>query len=291
MADLSEAYFLDNHPAVLNFSGGRSSAYMLYHILDYYDGKLPDDTIVAFCNTGKENPETLDFVRECQNRWNVDIVWLEYLFRPESAGGIKDPKHHFMVVDYASASRQGEPFDQLVAAKSFLPNVVRRFCTSELKVLTVSRYTRRVLGWKKHTAYLGMRYDEPRRVKRQLMESCESDYPLYHAQVTKRDIDRFWRNHEFDLQLKDLNGNCDLCFMKGQTKLIQIMRKNPEKADWWLAKEQELVRCAEGRLNDMRVAQFSKRFSYQELFNISQSGGDQIPLFEDEEILDCFCSD
>lgn len=52
-------------PAVVSFSGGRTSGYMLWHILDAHGGALPDDVKVVFCNTGKERPETLDFVERC----------------------------------------------------------------------------------------------------------------------------------------------------------------------------------------------------------------------------------
>ena len=50
--------------AVISFSGGRSSAYMLYHILKAHNFKLPDYIKVIFANTGKEMPQTLDFVRD-----------------------------------------------------------------------------------------------------------------------------------------------------------------------------------------------------------------------------------
>ena len=56
-------------PAIISFSGGRTSGYMLYHILEAYDGKLPDDVVVAFANTGKERSETLDFVNDCSGYW------------------------------------------------------------------------------------------------------------------------------------------------------------------------------------------------------------------------------
>ena len=49
-------------PAVISFSGGRTSGYMLKHILDTHGGRLPEDLSVVFANTGMERPETLDFI-------------------------------------------------------------------------------------------------------------------------------------------------------------------------------------------------------------------------------------
>ncbi len=47
-------------PALISFSGGRTSAFMLRRILDAGGGTLFPDVKVAFFNTGKERPETLD---------------------------------------------------------------------------------------------------------------------------------------------------------------------------------------------------------------------------------------
>ena len=84
-------YRLPDENCVINFSGGRSSAYMLYHTLDYYDGALPDNARVAFANTGAELNETLDFVQQCSERWNVPVTWLEYRHMPTARGGRADP--------------------------------------------------------------------------------------------------------------------------------------------------------------------------------------------------------
>ena len=52
-------------------------------------------------------PQTLDFVRDCGEGWNVPIVWLEYAHDGEK-------QRKFRVVDHASASRQGEPYEALL---------------------------------------------------------------------------------------------------------------------------------------------------------------------------------
>ena len=63
-------------PAVISFSGGRTSGFMLRKILDAYDGKLPSDLWIVFSNTGMERPETLDFVDTCATAWSVTVHWV-----------------------------------------------------------------------------------------------------------------------------------------------------------------------------------------------------------------------
>ena len=78
-------------PAVVSFSGGRTSGYMLKHIVDAYGGRLPDDIAVVYANTGLERPETLDFIDTCAAAWGVPIVWVEYDW---------DAPHRTRLVDY-----------------------------------------------------------------------------------------------------------------------------------------------------------------------------------------------
>src|SRR5215475_13155125 len=97
--------FLIKGPALISFSGGRSSAYMLWRILQAHGGTLPDDVKVTFANTGKEMPQTLDFVRDCGERWGVEVVWLEYR---------RNDGPSFEIVTHETASRAGEPFKALI---------------------------------------------------------------------------------------------------------------------------------------------------------------------------------
>ena len=55
-------------PTLVNFSGGRTSGYMLRRILDAHDGTLPADTHIVFTNTGVERRETLEFIAECAGK-------------------------------------------------------------------------------------------------------------------------------------------------------------------------------------------------------------------------------
>ena len=84
-------------------------------------GVLPSQAIVCFANTGKEDEATLRFVQDCSERWNVPIVWLEYKAAEETAD-------RWRLVDFETASRNGEPFEALIRSRNFLPNPVARFC-------------------------------------------------------------------------------------------------------------------------------------------------------------------
>lgn len=247
-------------PALISFSGGRTSAYMLWLILQAHGGTLPADVYVTFANTGKEREETLRFVFECASRWNVVVHWLE-----------RGPDGEMVEVGYNSASRKGEPFQALVESRGYLPNAVARFCTVELKI-RVMRDFARSLGWEHWRNVIGLRADEPMRVMRSMERSDSGKEPWRNlmplagaepndpAGVTVQDVRAFWREQSFDLGLRHYEGNCDLCFLKGRKKLGVIMREQPGAADWWI--EQERSRTATF-VTEYRYADLAREVSEQ----------------------------
>ncbi len=239
--------YLIEGPALLSFSGGRTSAKMVKRILDAHGGTLPSDIHVAFANTGKERPETLRFVHECGVRWGVHIVWLEWRSRLK-----RTPlAERFEIVGLNSASRNGEPFRALIESKSSTPNAVARWCTEHLKMQVLADFMES-LGYVHWTNVVGLRADEIRRVAKKDRQNEEglnawtSVMPLVRAGVRKADVARFWLGENvdpkvlthplpqgFDLGLYNYEGNCDLCFLKAYKLLCQIERENPRSADWW----------------------------------------------------------
>ena len=292
----SDHYILpadDGYSRCINFSGGRSSGFMLNNILDAHDRRLPNSAVVCFANTGKERPETLDYVHRLETEWSVPIVWLEYRYKPTAAGGAKDPRHCHVVVDYESASRDGRPFEELIRASSILPNVAMRKCSSEMKVRTVSRFLRRDLGWRNKDTrnIIGFRHDEPKRWMKAQMEHCTSEFPMVHAKATKADVDQFWRGHPLDLQIDSTFGNCDLCFLKGKAKLLSILRRYPEWAAWWIEQEAQVLKTQGRRVRKSEMAQFSQRYTYAQLLSEAIDEPEFPMLADDEEVIDCFCGD
>lgn len=260
--------FKIDSPTVVSFSGGRTSAYLLWRVLQANDG-LPPDAHVVFCNTGKEHDATLDFVRDCGQAWGVTITWLEYASEGQ----------RFREVNHASASREGQPFADLISKRNYLPNPVARFCTSELKVLTIERYMK-AQGIDEFEQMLGIRADEKRRVAK-LRQGNRT--PLVDANVSQNDVQAFWKAQPFDLALAFRDGvtnlgNCDLCFLKGPNQVLSIIRHAPARAIWWAEQEAKIG----GTFR-------SDRPSYSEMMAFAQN---QTDLFDsDDEGLACFCGD
>jgi 3'-phosphoadenosine 5'-phosphosulfate sulfotransferase (PAPS reductase)/FAD synthetase len=261
-------YILPDGPVQIAFSGGRTSAYMLRQILDA-NGGLPGRAVVTFQNTGREMPETLDFVAEVGERWGVPIVWLEY--RPIAP--------FFDIVSHNSAARNGEPFDALIDRKQYLPNQQSRFCTIELKVLTAKRYLMS-LGWKRWTGCVGIRADEPHRLnKPPPIDRWTVWTPLADARVGRHHVTEFWSRQPFDLRLPNVKGNCwlgncDGCFLKSEAHVATFTREFPDRAAWWEAAEARIgaLEKSKGRSEDN--ARFSRRYSRAEMRDFMERQGD-----------------
>jgi 3'-phosphoadenosine 5'-phosphosulfate sulfotransferase (PAPS reductase)/FAD synthetase len=250
--------FKIDSPTCISFSGGRTSAYMLWRVLQS-NGGLPAEAVVCFANTGKEDEATLDFVQECSKQWSVPITWLEY-----GRG----------VVDYETASRDGEPFSALIAKKNYLPNPVARFCTSDLKVTLIAHHA------PDHDTMIGVRADEPRRVVK--LRARGLLVPLADAGVTQGMVQSFWTEQPFNLGLKFRDGgtplgNCDLCFLKGPNQIKSLIAEKPERATWWAKQEKAIGATFR-----------SDRPSYAAM---QQNAGQQADAFGYEESIPCFCGD
>lgn len=253
---------------------------MLWRVLQSNEG-LPDDAIVCFANTGKEEEATLEFVRDCAEYWQVPITWLEF----------RDTEDRFEVVTFETASRNGEPFEALIRKRNYLPNPVTRFCTIDLKIRPIGRYLLS-LGMAatkteaENMSMIGMRADEQRRAAK---IADKSRIPLVTAGITKEDVGAFWRAQPFDLGLPNNNGvtmhgNCDLCFLKGGAQILSLIAEKPARAVWWAGME------ALALASKPSGAVFrSDRPNYA---SMAQFANDQADMFDkNEEAIACFCGD
>jgi len=191
---------------VINFSGGKTSAYMT--ITEYEKGDL-----VLFCDTGREHPKTYKFINDFEAFENIPVIRLKY------EGG----------------------FEKLIQKRKAIPNNFKRFCTIELKIKTARRYLRS-LGITKYINLVGFRFDEPLRVNRRkkMWKDVEDYFPLFEKQIDKNIINDYWKNKSYNLEIPSILGNCTLCFMKGKNAIINILSLYPELADEWIADEEKM---------------------------------------------------
>lgn len=277
-----------NDATCISFSGGRTSAFMLYKVLEAHQMSLPSDAKVIFANTGKEEEATLRFVNECSERWNVPITWLEYI---EVNG-----EHSFKVVDYKTASRNGEPFEQIIKHfNNALPNGRARYCSSNLKTRTFYRYLKSI-GWDEWESFIGIRADEPKRVvKFRANPNPEGKHetvflPLAQDNISSKDVSNFWKSQDFDLGLPNINGktmhgNCDLCMLKPKAQILSLIQEKPERALWWIKQEEEASkRCAgDGKFFAIDRPTYAQMYKY---------AAEQTDMFDaNEEAISCFCGD
>lgn len=209
---------------IISFSGGRTSAYMTKLLLKERDNWK--DVIVIFANTGQEDERTLEFVHNCDVSFDFNTVWIEAAVNLEKGKGTT-----FQVVDYETASRDGKPFENVIA-KYGIPFTKSPHCTRELKQYPIQAYIRS-LGLKKseYSMAIGIRVDEIDRMS----ENASANsliYPLVSHNVTKQDVLNWWRGQPFDLEIPEHYGNCLWCWKKSFRKLFTLLEERPEVFDF-----------------------------------------------------------
>jgi hypothetical protein len=268
---------------VVLFSGGRTSAFLSKFVKEH---PKYDNCIFVFMNTGKEREETLEFTNKCDKEFGLNLVWLEALVNSE-----RGKVTTYKVVDFETASRNGEPFEDMLK-KYPLPNNRASNCTRELKQRPIDAYLKNNYKDYNIIKVVGIRSDEAHR-KSVNAEKERVIYPLCdEIQIDSNFIRGWWKNQSFDLQLKDYEGNCDLCFKKSLKKRLTIIKENPDIAKWWLEMEEKYSSEQVPRF-DLRTNKSIKELielsekpftKAEDLFELSKQ---QCDLFDIET--DCFC--
>lgn len=214
----------------ISFSGGRTSAVMTKLLLEKHRDEY-SEVKVTFCNTGQEHEATLQFVRDCDDHFGFNTVWLEAVVNPVHGKGIRH-----RIVDFETASRDGEPFEAVIK-KYGIPNPALPQCTERLKVEVMLDYFRQ---WgqpgKAYKSAIGIRVDEADRMNL----SGKYIYPLVAQRWTKRMVNDEVASWPFDLGIpNDAHGNCVWCWKKSFRKLYTLAISNPEYFDFPRRMEKE----------------------------------------------------
>lgn len=271
------------YPIIVSFSGGRTSAYLLRLLLDNYPEA---DIRVVFANTSKEREETLAFVQECSIRWGIHITWIQAVINPELGQG-----NSYEVVSYETAARQGEVFEAAIK-KYGIPNRSFPMCSRELKSNPIEKWVKDTVGDQYYEHALGIRADGADRA------GDKKWYPLVQWGVTKRRVRAWWSAQPFDLQLKDYEGNCDLCWKKSLRKTYAVIEQRPGVADWWHEMEIKYSPISPERSrktvhyfhhsnrSTAQLVEFVQRGKFQRVLDEEEQGR-QVPMLDFE--LTCQC--
>lgn len=230
---------------LISFSGGETSALMAKLLVE--NATEYDCIRTVFANTGQEREETLWFVEKCNDAFGLNVNWIEAEVSPQRGVGSR-PK----TVDYATASRKGEPFEAVIA-KYGIPNQAFSHCSRELKSRPIHRWAREH-GWAagSYDTAIGIRTDEidrmsPNAARERLIYPLVSRFPH-----TKPKVNEFWQRQPFRLELKGYEGNCKWCWKKSMRKHLTIISENPEAYDFPTRMEAEHAFTGAGQTGEPR---------------------------------------
>jgi len=218
---------------MVSFSGGRSSGMMarLMQLNPRYKNK---NLVFVFANVGREREETLQFVKDCDDNFGFNTIWLEAVIDQTRGVGAK-----FKIVNFETATRLGEhgPFDDLIQ-KLDIPNPNKPgHCTRDLKIVPMDKYMRSIghIPNKDYVSAIGIRCNEPKR----LSMDVNKIYPLADFNIDELAVRQWWKKQSFDLQLEDYQGNCALCHLKSEKKILTNMAELPEAESMWRINHEE----------------------------------------------------
>jgi len=266
---------------LISFSGGRTSAYMMWWLLNVWEHRKNYDIIIVFANTGKEVEGTLHFVNKCSEVWNIPIVWVEAKCKDENGNTFSEKGWavSHKVVDYFTASRNGEPFEEMISVLG-IPSTNAPFCSYQLKAKAIESYLESI-GWEGYYKALGIRYDE--RLKRMSKGWAKNKimYPLiFENKQTKKMILEWWDKQEFNLEIHSDEGNCDNCWKKSMKVLTRNAKRNPSSFEWW----QKMLEKY-GHLNPRNIELappfnfYRGNLSVQDIFTLAKLENKQLDLF------------
>ena len=187
----------------------------------------------------------------------------------------------------------GKTFDEIILrnGKKYLPNVVQRFCTTEMKLQPLFDW------WQKEInevcqMRVGFRANEQRRAKNMLSKTNENgnsefktiigkskngkrnkwgliewqkpSFPLIETPIFKDQIDLFWKDKP--VRFAYMN-NCVGCFHRNPILLKHLSNTNKNKFEWFVNAEQETGYNVRTFKNGMTYEQIKNSLEQVNLFN------------------------
>ncbi len=199
----------DRH--VLSLSGGKDSTALAVYMKD----KVPEMEYV-FCDTGKELPETYEYLNKIE----------AYVGKPIERLNADAGFDHWLDV-----------------FQGFLPSAQVRWCTKNLKLKPFERY----VGDDAVYSYIGIRADEDRMGYVSKKPNLIPVFPFKNAGITKTDVFRILEDSGLSLpsyyEWRTRSG-CYFCFFQRKAEWIGLKERHPDLFE--LAKTYEKTDKAAG---------------------------------------------
>lgn len=232
-----------------SLSGGKTSSYLACH----YPADIEMFALVCIDNhnAGKSiDPKVKQAVNDRLQKTSAQ--WPEFVATSE------DPKILTVMLDLEQiigreiAWVRGEGWEKMLERKKIIPNMMMRFCTTELKIRPIFEYLH-YRGQTPCKMRLGFRMDEVERKDRASVEFKHwhrSDYQINAGRWVKRWETIKWRHNEFPLiddgvwhsdvqdfwKGKDVkfpeDSNCQNCFWKHPQQLRKNFDTQPDIMRW-----------------------------------------------------------
>lgn len=223
---------------VISFSGGRTSAYLLYLF------KNDPDAHFVFMDTGAEHPATYQFIRDIVKHWEINLVCLRVVYNETLGKG-----NSYKQISVDDIQQDLEPWIGMLS-KYGCPSYDMPYCTARMKTEPFQKYCNDKFGKKNYETWLGIRIDETKRLG-------EKDGIRYLAEISdfaKDDVLDWWELQDFDLGITEHLGNCVFCIKKGLNKVALATKDEPEQAVKWIkATEGSNVRMSGRKHNHQRM--------------------------------------
>jgi len=241
-----------------SISGGRTSEFMAHWMLENWSNKY--NLHFVFANTGLEHEKTLEFVDKCDQEWGLNLTWIEAVTHKEFGRG-----QTYRVVDFNSASRNGEPFEQLTEIEG-MAGPGTPICTTRLKSRPIRKFKNSID--KNAFMAIGIRLDEIDRMNPDAKKE-RLIYPLISMRPTRKgEILDWFKNHPFDLEIPEHLGNCVTCWKKTDRKLYTIAKHEPERYDFF--ERMEKLHCLTNARDGERRYWFRKHRTVNDIINLSK---------------------
>lgn len=201
---------------VVSFSGGRTSAYLVY-LMEQKRKTLGWDVRYVFMDTGAEHELTYKFIKDLVRHWGIPLRCIKAKVPPTLGEGIT-----YEEVPVEEIGPDLTVWKELLA-KYGAPSVNANKCTDRLKVTPCKKWIEENIVGPFIVKWVGIRCDEPNR----LTKKKGTKYLADISDMEKEDILAWWKEQPFDLEIPEWLGNCVFCPKKSNLKLAMAERDDP----------------------------------------------------------------